>query len=466
MLKKKVAFYTMGCKLNYAETSTIARKFSDLNYEHVSFNSFADIYVINSCSVTKNAETEFKCIVRSAMRKNEKAFIIAIGCYAQLYPKEISYIIGVDLVLGSEEKFHIIDSLEKVNLSKKNYPAKVLLSKKTCSYFSSYSSPSSTTTIGFGYNRTRSFLKIQDGCDYKCSYCVIPMARGPSRSEHIENILKNIKCLLKKGVKEIVLTGVNIGDYGKKIFHKNERLTYTFFDLIQEIDQIKEIEMGRIRLSSIEPNLLKNEYIEFFSKSKHFVPHFHLPLQSGSNDILGKMQRRYRRELYQEKVKTIRNLIPDAYIGSDIIVGFPGETHRHFLETYHFLKQLDISSLHIFTYSRRPNTKSYTIQQDNNVSNRIQKKRNKTLRILSKKKYRSFCEKQIHTKKTVLFENNSSTTTNNEYLYGYTENYIRTKISFIPTFRNTLQDVILKKIDEKDGIMIADASTTKSKSMG
>ncbi|WP_185851814.1 tRNA (N(6)-L-threonylcarbamoyladenosine(37)-C(2))-methylthiotransferase MtaB [Blattabacterium cuenoti] len=443
-MKKKVAFYTIGCKLNYAETSTIARKFSDLNYEHVSFNGFADIYVINSCSVTKNAETEFKCIVRYAMRKNEKAFVIAIGCYAQLYPKEVSEIIGVDLVLGYEEKFHIIDYLNQINFSKKNSPAKILFSKETCSYsyFSSYS-------IGY---RTRSFLKIQDGCDYKCSYCVIPIARGPSRSESIETILKNIKYLLKKGVKEIVLTGINIGDYGKKIFHKNERRTYTFFDLIQEINQIKEIEMGRIRLSSIEPNLLKNECIEFLSKSKHFVPHFHIPFQSGSNYILGKMQRRYRKELYQEKVKTIRHLIPNAYIGSDVIVGFPGETHRYFLETYHFMKKLDISSFHIFTYSHRPNTKSYyNTQQGDHVSKKIQKKRNKILRILSKRKYRFFCEKQIHTKKTVLFEKNS----NNEYLYGYTENYIRTKISFIPTFINTLQDVILKEIDEKDGIMIA-----------
>ncbi|WP_185856429.1 tRNA (N(6)-L-threonylcarbamoyladenosine(37)-C(2))-methylthiotransferase MtaB [Blattabacterium cuenoti] len=444
--KKKIAFYTIGCKLNYAETSSIARKFSNFNYEHVSFKSFADIYVINSCSVTKNSDTEFKRIVRYAMRKNEKAFIIAVGCYVQLHPKEISYISGVDLVLGSEEKFHIIDYLNQVDLSKKNFPAKIFFSKKTCSYFSSYSFSNSSNPNN---RRTRSFLKIQDGCDYKCSYCVIPMSRGPSRSESIENILKNIRFLLKKGVKEIVLTGVNIGDYGKKIFPKNERHTYTFFDLIQEIDQIEE--MVRIRLSSIEPNLLKNECIEFLSKSKHFVPHFHIPLQSGSNEILGKMQRRYRKELYQEKVKKIRDLIPDAYIGADIIVGFPGETHKHFLETYHFLKKLDISSLHIFTYSQRPNTKSILIQQEN-ISKKIQKKRNKTLKILSIKKYRSFCEKQIHTIKTVLFENNYS---NNEYLYGYTENYIRTKISFISTFRNTLQDVILKKIDEKDGIMIA-----------
>ncbi|WP_185860968.1 tRNA (N(6)-L-threonylcarbamoyladenosine(37)-C(2))-methylthiotransferase MtaB [Blattabacterium cuenoti] len=436
MLKKKVAFYTMGCKLNYAETSTIARKFSNLYYQHVSFKSYADIYVINSCSVTKNAEIEFQHIVRSAMNKNSKSFIVAIGCYAQRNPKKVSSIIGVDLVLGYEEKFQIIDYINR-DLRKKYY-AKII-SKKT--YFPSFS-------VG---DRTRSFLKIQDGCDYKCSYCIIPVSRGPSRSDSIENILKNIRFLFNKGVKEIVLTGVNIGDYGKNIYGKNKRL-YTFFDLIQAIDKIQE--KGRIRLSSIEPNLLKNECIEFLHQSKHFVPHFHIPLQSGSNDILEKMHRRYRRELYQEKVKKIRYLMPDAYIGSDLIVGFPGETHKHFLETYHFLNELEISSLHIFTYSTRPNTKSSTIQE--NVYKKIQWKRNKVLRVLSKKKYRFFCKKQINTKKTVLFEKNYH---NKEYLYGYTENYIRTKMplnsynSFI--YENTLQDVLITEID-KDGIMIAE----------
>ncbi|MDR1804874.1 MAG: tRNA (N(6)-L-threonylcarbamoyladenosine(37)-C(2))-methylthiotransferase MtaB [Flavobacteriales bacterium] len=437
MGKKKVAFYTLGCKLNYAETSTIASKFSNLNYEHVSFNSCSDIYVINSCSVTKKADTEFKYMVRLFLSKNAKAFIIAIGCYAQLNPKEVSYIRGVDLVLGYEEKFQITDYIDRVFLLKR-YPAKIISRNTYYSYFSSYS-------IG---DRTRSFFKIQDGCDYKCSYCIIPMARGYSRSESIENVLKQIKFLFNKGVKEIVLTGINIGDYGKKIYGNHERRSYTFFDLIQAIDQIKE--KGRIRLSSIEPNLLREECIEFLSKSKHFVPHFHIPLQSGSNYILKKMQRRYGRELYQEKVKIIRYFIPDAYIGSDIIVGFPGETHRHFLETYHFLKKLEISSLHIFSYSQRPNTTSIYLQQEK-VSKKIQWKRNKILRGLSKQKYSSFCERQIFTKKTVLFEKNSI---NNEYLYGYTENYIRTKIFSNPIFRNTLQEVFLTKLD-KDGVMIA-----------
>ncbi|WP_185857000.1 tRNA (N(6)-L-threonylcarbamoyladenosine(37)-C(2))-methylthiotransferase MtaB [Blattabacterium cuenoti] len=437
MLKKKVAFYTMGCKLNYAETSTIARKFSNLYYQHVPFKSYADIYVINSCSVTKNAEIEFRHIVRSAMKNNSKAFIVAIGCYAQFNPKEVSSIIGVDLVLGYEEKFKIIDYLNREWFLKKKYYAKII-SRKT--YFPSFS-------VG---DRTRSFLKIQDGCDYKCSYCIIPMSRGPSRSERIENILKNIRFLFNQGVKEIVLTGVNIGDYGgRNIYGENLR----FFDLIQSIDQIEA--KGRIRLSSIEPNLLKNECIEFLSKSKHFVPHFHLPLQSGSNDILVKMHRRYRRELYQEKIKKIRSLMPYAYIGSDLIVGFPGETHKHFLETYHFLKKLEISSLHIFPYSTRPNTKSSTIQE--NVSKKIQWKRNQVLRVLSNKKYRFFCKKQMNTKKTVLFEKNSN---HQEYLYGYTENYIRTKMPLdsynsSSRYENTLQDVLITKVD-KDGIMIAE----------
>ncbi|ACY40361.1 MiaB family tRNA modification enzyme: 2-methylthioadenine synthetase [Blattabacterium sp. (Blattella germanica) str. Bge] len=440
MMKKKVAFYTMGCKLNYAETSTIARKFSNLYYQHVPFKSYADIYVINSCSVTKNAEVEFRHIVRSAMNQNSQAFIIAIGCYAQLNSKKVSSIVGVDLVLGSYEKFKITDYLD-LELLKKSHPKIISNAKTKNTYFPSFS-------VG---DRTRSFLKIQDGCDYKCSYCIIPISRGASRSESIENILKNIRLLFRNGVKEIVLTGVNIGDYGKKIYGENRRL-YTFFDLIQAIDQIKE--KGRIRLSSIEPNLLKNECIEFLSKSKHFVPHFHIPLQSGSNDILGKMHRRYKRELYQEKVNKIRCFIPDAYIGSDIIVGFPGETHKHFLETYHFLKKLEISSLHIFTYSPRPNTKSITLQ--GYVSKKIQWKRNQILRNLSNKKYRFFCERQVYTKKTVLFEKNS---TNQEYLYGYTENYIRTKIPLnsynLSCYRNTLQEVFITKIDQ-DGIMIAE----------
>ncbi|WP_185851223.1 tRNA (N(6)-L-threonylcarbamoyladenosine(37)-C(2))-methylthiotransferase MtaB [Blattabacterium cuenoti] len=435
MKRKKIAFYTIGCKLNYSETSTIERKFSVLEYEHVTFKSFADIYVINTCSVTKNAEKDFKYIVRFFIKKNSKAFIIAIGCYAQIHYNKVSSIHGVDLVLGNEDKYHIIDHLNKKKtghiISKNRY--------KKFSYFSSFS-------IG---KRTRSFLKIQDGCDYKCSYCIIPLARGGSRSDSVENILNNINFLFRKGIKEIVLTGINIGDYGKGIYKKeNGGSCYTFFDLIRFIDQ-KINKKGRIRLSSVEPNLLKNECIDFLSKSKLFMPHFHIPLQSGSNYILGNMQRRYRRELYKEKIQYIRNIIPDAYIGSDIIVGFPGEKHRHFLETYYFLKELEISSLHIFPYSQRPNTKAINLIEQ--VTKEIQYKRKNILSTLSKEKYLTFCKKQLYTKKTVLFEKNN--TKNKKYLYGYTDNYIRTKININPLFINTLQNVFLEKVD-KDGIMI------------
>ncbi|WP_185872963.1 tRNA (N(6)-L-threonylcarbamoyladenosine(37)-C(2))-methylthiotransferase MtaB [Blattabacterium cuenoti] len=437
MSKIKIAFYTIGCKLNYAETSTISRKFSNLIYEQVGFKEFADIYIINSCSVTKNAENEFHYIIRTLMHKNEKAFVIAIGCYAELNPKQISYIKGVDLVLGYEEKCNITNYISFPLLKRYPDPA-TIISRKTYPFFSSYS-------IG---ERTRSFLKIQDGCDYRCSYCIIPITRGPSRSDSLENILNKIKEIFNKGVKEIVLTGVNIGDYGKKIYGNYNRRSYTFFDLIQAIDEIKE--EGRIRLSSIEPNLLKTECIEFLSKSNHFVPHFHIPLQSGSNYILGKMQRRYNIELYKDKIKYILHCAPDAYIGSDVIVGFPGETHQHFLETYWFLEKLNISSLHVFSYSNRPKTKSINFNHD--LSKKIKIQRNKILRNLSKKKYISFCERQINKKKVVLVENNRL---KRKYLYGYTENYIRTKILFNPIFQNTFQKVILMKLDPKDGMMIA-----------
>ncbi len=440
-MKKKIAFYTMGCKLNYAETSTISRKFSDSLYQKVSFKSFADIYIINSCSVTNNAEIEFQRIVRYAKNQNAKSMIVAIGCYAQLNPEKVYSVIGVDLVLGYEEKFHIIEYLhnERVGLLKNKIFSKIR--RKNYNFFPSFS-------VG---DRTRSFLKIQDGCDYKCSYCIIPMSRGPSRSERIENILKNIDILLKKGVKEIVLTGINIGDY------RVGQRRYKFFDLINiiEEDQRQRTDKVRIRLSSIEPNLLTKECIEFVSKSQCFVPHFHIPLQSGSNEILRKMHRRYKRELYQEKIHYIRDLLPHAYIGSDVIVGFPGETHENFLETYLFLKTLDISSMHIFSYSPRPKTKSMMIPEK--ISRTTQKKRSRMLRLLSNKKYRLFCTRQIFKKKTVLFEKIRK---HHPYIYGYTENYIRIKIhrnelDSSKRIENTLQKVYLKQMD-KDNIMIAE----------
>lgn len=439
MDKKKIAFYTIGCKLNYAETSTIARNFC--NYKHVNFDNFADIYIINSCSVTKNAEKKLKYIVRSAIRKNPKAKIVVLGCYAESNSEKVSSIKGVDLFLGAENKFYAHKFIVDVENGNNKNKLKGLISRNNKSKFFSFHA---SYSIG---NRTRSFLKIQDGCDYKCSYCVIPFSRGPSRSEKIDNVLRNINFLFEKGIKEIVLTGVNIGSYGGK---KN-----SFFELIKIIEK-NICGKGRIRLSSIEPNLLTDECIEFISISKFFVPHFHIPLQSGSNEILGKMRRRYKKELYEKKVKKIRNIIPYAYIGSDVIVGFPGENNNHFLETFYFLKKLNISYIHVFTYSPRP----YTLFENfiDTISKKLQKKKSKILKILSKNKYATFCKKQINMKKIVLFEKTKSK--NEEYLYGYTENFIRVKIKINSSFlrkkyENTLQSVFLKKIDHNDDIVIA-----------
>ena len=342
--QKKVAFYTLGCKLNFSETSTIARNFQDEGFERVDFEDVADIYVINTCSVTDNADKQFKQVVKKALRRNEKAFVAAVGCYAQLKPEELAAVDGVDLVLGATEKFKITDYIH--DLSKND-----LGEVHSCEieeadfYVGSYS-------IG---DRTRAFLKVQDGCDYTCTYCTIPLARGISRSDTMENVLRNAAEISQQGIKEIVLTGVNIGDYGKGEFG-NKKHEHTFLELVQALDQEEGIE--RLRISSIEPNLLKNETIEFVAQSRTFVPHFHIPLQSGSNAILKKMKRRYLRELYTERVAKIREVMPHACIGVDVIVGFPGETDEHFLETYHFLNELDISYLHVFTYSERDNTEA------------------------------------------------------------------------------------------------------------
>lgn len=434
MKKIKVAFYTLGCKLNFAETSTIARNFINSKYEQVSFESFSDIYIINTCSVTNNSNKEFKHIVRIALKKNNKAFIIAIGCYAQLKPKEISCIKGVDLVLGAKEKFKITDYINDI-------------SKKTIGEIHSCEIESINFYVeSYSLNtRTRSFLKIQDGCDYKCSYCTIPLARGRSRSDTIENILKNARRIANNGIKEIVLTGVNIGDYGKNIVNNN-KFQYTFLNLIEALEKVEEIE--RIRISSIEPNLLKEEIITFISQSKRFVPHFHIPLQSGNNEILKKMRRRYLNTLYSTKVHQILDLIPHACIGVDVIVGFPGETDDHFLDTYHFLDSLKISYLHVFSYSERENTEAIHI--NGIVPQEIRYKRNKILRILSVKKRRKFYESQINTERIVLFENNNK----NGNIYGYTENYIKIKMPWESKLVNTLQKIRLTHIDD-DGTMIA-----------
>lgn len=424
---KKVAFYTLGCKLNFAETSTIARSFEEDGYIRVDFDDPADIYVINTCSVTENADKQFKQIVRKALKTNPKAFLAAVGCYAQLKPEELASVDGVDLVLGAKEKFNITQYIDDLTKNNEGIVHSCEISE-TDFYVGSYS-------IG---DRTRAFLKVQDGCDYKCTYCTIPMARGISRSDTIENILSNAKKISDKGIKEIVLTGVNIGDYGKGEFG-NKKHEHTFLELVQALDKVEGIE--RLRISSIEPNLIKDETIDFIAQSKSFVPHFHIPLQSGSNEILKKMKRRYLRELYVRRVAKIREVMPDACIGVDVIVGFPGETDEHFLETYHFLNELDISYLHVFTYSERDNTEA--VLMDGVVPDAVRAKRSKMLRGLSAKKRNAFYESQLGKEKTVLFESDNK----QGYIHGFTENYVKVKAPWDPALVNTLHKVKLTKID-------------------
>ena len=430
--RKKVAFYTLGCKLNFSETSTIARNFTDEGFDRVEFNEVADIYVINTCSVTENADKRFKSIVKQAQKSNPDAFVAAVGCYAQLKPQELADVDGVDLVLGATEKFKITDYLN--DLSKNDFGEVHSCEIEDADFYvGSYS-------IG---DRTRAFLKVQDGCDYKCTYCTIPLARGISRSDTMEGVLKNAKEISEQNIKEIVLTGVNIGDYGKGEFG-NKRHEHTFLDLVTELDKVEGIE--RLRISSIEPNLLKNETIDLVSKSRAFVPHFHIPLQSGSNDILKKMKRRYMKELYVDRVNKIKEIMPHACIGVDVIVGFPGETDEHFLETYNFLTSLDISYLHVFTYSERDNTEAATM--DGVVPKNVRAKRSKMLRGLSAKLRRKFYESQLKTTRTVLFESENK----EGYIHGFTENYVKVKAPWNPELVNTLHKVELTQIDE-DGLV-------------
>ena len=432
--RKKVAFYTLGCKLNFSETSTIARNFQDEGFDRVDFEEVADMYVINTCSVTENADKQFKQVVRKAMKLNDKAFVAAIGCYAQLKPEELAAVDGVDLVLGATEKFKITDYIN--DLSKNDFgEVHSCEIEEADFYVGSYS-------IG---DRTRAFLKVQDGCDYKCTYCTIPLARGISRSDELENVLKNAKEISAQNIKEIVLTGVNIGDYGKGEFG-NKKHEHTFLELVQALDEVEGIE--RLRISSIEPNLLKNETIEFVSKSRTFVPHFHIPLQSGSNEILKLMKRRYLREIYTERVNKIREVMPNACIGVDVIVGFPGETDEHFLETYHFLNEMNISYLHVFTYSERDNTEA--AEMEGVVPANVRAKRSKMLRGLSVKKRRAFYESQIGTNRTVLFEAENK----EGYIHGFTENYVRVKTPWNPELANTLQEINLTKIDEDGSVRL------------
>ncbi|MBE7685345.1 tRNA (N(6)-L-threonylcarbamoyladenosine(37)-C(2))-methylthiotransferase MtaB [Tenacibaculum piscium] len=429
---KKVAFYTLGCKLNFSETSTIARNFVNEGFERVDFDEKAQIYVINTCSVTDNADKRFKSIVKNALKQNEDAFIIGVGCYAQLKPEELANVNGVDLVLGATEKFNVtsyINDLTKNDIGKV-HSCEI---EEADSYVGAYS-------IG---DRTRAFLKVQDGCDYKCTYCTIPLARGISRSDTLENVLKNAKEISEKGIKEIVLTGVNIGDYGKGEFG-NKKHEHTFLELVKELDKVEGIK--RLRISSIEPNLLKDETIDFVAKSKTFVPHFHIPLQSGNDELLKKMKRRYLTQTYTNRTQKIKEVMPNACIGVDVIVGFPGETDELFLETYNYLNEMDISYLHVFTYSERPNTEA--VGMDGIVPKNVRAKRSKMLRGLSVKKRRAFYESQLGNTLTALFECENK----EGYIHGFTQNYVKVKTPWNPELVNTLHTVTLTKIDE-DGLV-------------
>ena len=428
---KTAAFHTLGCKLNFAETSTIARQLIGAGYQKVNFDEPAHVYIINTCSVTENADRECKFHVKRAMKANPDGLVVILGCYAQLKPEEISAITGVDLVLGAKEKFNILSYLDDLEKSESHGIIHSCEIDEADFFIGSYS-------IG---DRTRAFLKVQDGCDYKCTYCTIPLARGISRSDTIESVVKNATEISQKGIKEIVLTGVNIGDYGKGEFG-NKKHEHTFLDLISELDQVEGIE--RIRISSIEPNLLKNESIELVAKSKRFVPHFHIPLQSGSDDLLKKMKRRYMSGLYADRVAKIREVMPDSCIGVDVIVGFPGETEEKFLETYNFLNELPISYLHVFTYSERENTEA--VEMEGVIPIPERKRRNKMLRILSEKKKMAFYQTQLGKTLPVLWEHENK----NGLMFGFTENYVRVQKPFDINSVNEIEYLKLHKI-QSDG---------------
>ena len=434
---KTAAYHTLGCKLNFAETSTIARQLTEAGYKKVNFDEKADVYVINTCSVTENADKECKLHVKRSMKANPEGLVVVVGCYAQLKPEEIAGIEGVDLVLGAKEKFNVLSYLN--DLEKSAYGQVHSCEIYEADFFiGSYS-------IG---DRTRAFLKVQDGCDYKCTYCTIPLARGISRSDTIENVLKNAREISSKGIKEIVLTGVNIGDYGKGEFG-NKKHEHTFLDLIKELDKVDGIE--RIRISSIEPNLLKDEAIELVAKSRSFVPHFHIPLQSGCDDLLKKMKRRYLTKLYSDRIAKIREVMPDAAIGVDVIVGFPGETEEKFMETYHFLNELPISYLHVFTYSERENTEA--VLMENVVPIPERKKRNKMLRILSEKKKMAFYQSQLGKTLPVLWEHDNK----NGMMHGFTENYVRVSKPFDVQSVNKVEMQKLTAINE-EGVVYVEPS--------
>lgn len=421
MPNKKVSLYTLGCKLNFSETSSIARMFEEEGFARVEFDEHPDVYVINTCSVTENADKKCKQLVNKALKVNPNAFIAIIGCYAQLKPEEIAKIYGVDMVLGASEKFKILEHFSDIEKKEKAaiYASKI---KEVNEFVPSYSKG----------DRTRSFLKIQDGCDYFCTFCTIPLARGKSRNDSIAETVKVAKEVAKTDVHEVVLTGVNIGDFGQG---EGE----TFFDLIKELDKIEGIE--RFRISSIEPNLLSNDIIKFVSQSERFMPHFHIPLQSGSNKILELMRRKYKRELYVERVNEIKRLMPHACIGVDVIVGFPNETEEDFLETYQFLNELPVSYLHVFTYSERQNTTANKMTEV--VPKEERSKRSKMLHILSEKKRRQFYTEHIGKTYSVLFESEN----HEGFLHGFTANYIKIKTPYQKELENTIQEVKLSHVD-------------------
>lgn len=425
---RKIALHTLGCKLNFSETSAIARILTEQGFEKVEFSDRADYYIINTCSVTENADKETKQVVKAALKTNPDARVIIVGCYAQLKPEEISKIKGVNMVLGANEKFKIHEYLEQLE----EQTAPVVISGDIDNvefYADAYSHG----------ERTRSFLKVQDGCDYFCSFCTIPMARGKSRSNTIAHTVEVARKVAATGVKEIVLTGVNIGDYGKTT-DGNERTDENFYKLIQELDKIEGVE--RFRISSIEPNLLSNEIIEFVAQSKRFMPHFHIPLQSGSDKILKLMRRKYLTKLYRERVAKIKEVMPHACIGVDVIVGFPGETQEQFLETYNFINELDVSYLHVFTYSERANTRALNITPIVPIPER--KERNKMLRILSEKKRRKFYSEHVGTQRKVLFEAEND----GGIRYGFTDNYIKTGIPYEDDMWNTIQTIRLNEVSD------------------
>ncbi|HXB12124.1 MAG TPA: tRNA (N(6)-L-threonylcarbamoyladenosine(37)-C(2))-methylthiotransferase MtaB [Bacteroidia bacterium] len=434
------AIHTLGCKLNYSESSAIAKNLVENGFDKVSFKDKADVYIINTCSVTQDADKECRYIVRTALKQSPGAFVAVIGCYAQLKPEEISKIEGVDIVLGASEKFNIAKYLQDLD-KKVNAEMHSCEIEQPLEFHSAYSSG----------DRTRSFLKVQDGCDYNCSYCTIPLARGKSRSDTVENVLKNIHNIAAEGVKEIVLTGVNLGDFGHpphaNLPTEGKANGESFFDLVKAIEDIEE--PLRFRISSIEPNLLKNEIIEWVSKSRKFVPHFHIPLQSGSDTLLKKMRRRYLSDLYAERVSYIKSVMPHCCIGVDVIVGFPGETDELFLETYNFLNELDISYLHVFTYSERANT--LAAESADVVPVEVRRKRNRMLQILSEKKLHNFYRQNIGAQREVLFEGKNR----DGYIQGYTDNYIRVSAPFSNELVRSIAEVELGDINS-EGIVQAE----------